>query len=284
MNLFKRQRGQRGSSDKHPPASLGDPVRFPYGPFQFKFRAPKGFYFEIEATTNLKTWQSIFQGTSKENNEYLDSEASKFSYRFYRVTAEAVFSQNVLGYASVTLAPGFTMIGNPLMGGRDSVHELLKEMPDGTSISKFDSRQNRLRENAFDHGQWNEPSDRIAFGEGAIVFNPSSDYKTLSFVGEVKVEGLTVPIPAGFSIQTSAYPQPGSLHPELNFPIGEGDVIHLFDRDQQKYVLYPHDGVAWQAGTPVIGVAESFWVAKRVGKNWPCGITTKDSKNVPEPA
>jgi hypothetical protein len=273
MRFFKKSR--LGASQGHSPPSLGTPVRFPYGPFQFKFRAPKGFYYEIEATTNLRSWLSISQGTAKEDNEFLDSEASKFSYRFYRVTAESIFSEQVLGYASVTLAPGFTMVGNPLMGGRDSVVELLKEMPDGTTVSKFDSRQNRLRENAFNDGQWTEPSDRISFGEGAIVFNPSTDYKTLTFVGEVNLEPVSVPIPAGFSIHTPRFPQPGSLHPDLNFPVGEGDVVHLFDRDQQKYVLYPHDGIVWQSGSPVIGVAESFWVAKRVGKNWVGGRSVK---------
>jgi hypothetical protein len=274
-SLFKKIRAKSGSLEQSAPPLLSDPVRFPYGPFRFKAQVAKGFYYEIEATTNLKNWQAILQGTAKEQNEILDSDASKFSYRFYRVNVDGVYSQNVMGYASVTLAPGFTMVGNPLMGGNDRVPDLLKEMPDGTTVSKFDSRQNRLRENSFSHGQWTDATDRIGLGEGAIVFNPSNDYKTLSFVGEVRMEGVTLPVPAGFSIQTSPFPQAGSLHPDLQFPIGEGDVIHLFDRDQQKYVLYPHDGNAWQAGAPVVGVAESFWVAKRAGKNWVCGLPSQ---------
>jgi hypothetical protein len=54
----------------------------------------------------------------------------------------------------------------------------------------------------------------------------------------------------------------------LGFPITDGDVIHLFDRDKQKYVLYPYEGGKWTAGTPVVGVAESFWVAKTSPGNW----------------
>jgi hypothetical protein len=284
-SIFQRIRGKGTGSEANQRPVLGSGVRFPYGPFQFKLNVGHGLYYEIEASNNLKNWQPIFQGTSKGQTDFLDSDASKFSYRFYRLNAEGVISAHVLGYASVTLAPGFTMVGNPLVGTRDSLPELFKEMPDGTTVSKFDSRQNKLRENSFANAQWSDPSDRIGFGEGAIVFNPSNDYKTLSFVGEVKLEGVTVPIPAGFSIQTSSIPQPGALFPELHFPIGEGDVIHLFDRDQQKYLLYPYGENGWESGSPVVGVAESFWVAKRSGKNWTFDLSEKVAEaDSPKPA
>src|SRR6266404_3049724 len=136
-SIFRKIRAKTGASAPLAPPSLGSGVRFPYGPFQFKIQVAKGLYYEIETTTNLKNWQSIFQGTAAEQTDFLDSDASKFSYRFYRLHAEGVYSLKVLGYASVTLAPGFTMVGNPLVGVNDSVAELFKEMPEGTTVSKF---------------------------------------------------------------------------------------------------------------------------------------------------
>ena len=68
-------------------------------------------------------------------------------------------------------------------------------------------------------------------------------------------------------------PQPGRLHADLGFPIAEGDVIHLFDRDQQKYVLYPFDAATWSSNPPTVGVGESFWVAKQSAKNWTGGFS-----------
>jgi len=247
---------------------LGSAVRFQYGPFQFKIQVVKGMPYEIEATTNLKNWVSISRGTAAGETDFLDSDASKFSYRFYRLNSNGLYSLKVIGYASITLAPGFSMVGNPLFGGNDSVPELFKQMPDGTSVSKFDSRLHRLREDALKGGRWTNPGERIGLGEGAMVLNPSSDYKILTFVGEVKMGGFSIPVPAGFSIQTSLVPEPGVLHPDLGFPIDDGDVIHQFDRDQQKYVLYPYVSKTWAAGPPIIGVAESFWVAKRSPRNW----------------
>ena len=268
LHKIRARAGLGRNAEELGPPVLGSAVRFPYGPFQFKFRVVKGVPYEIEATNNLKSWASIFTGVAAGETEFLDSDASKFSYRFYRLNSNGLYSDKVIGYASITLAPGFTMVGNPLVGGNDGVQELFKEMPQGTSVSKFDSRLHQLRENTFNGGKWTNPSERIGHGEGAIVFNPSLDYKSLTFVGEVKVGSYSIPVPAGFTIQTSSVPEPGALHPDLRFPIDDGDVIHLFDRDQQKYVLYPFVGNTWAAGQPVIGVAESFWVAKRSPRNW----------------
>jgi hypothetical protein len=58
------------------------------------------------------------------------------------------------------------------------------------------------------------------------------------------------------------------LHTDLAFPISEGDVIHMFDRDKQEYVLYPYEVEQWAANPPVLSVAESFWVAKTSPGNW----------------
>ena len=81
-SLFQKFLAKSGSST--PVAfSLGSAVRFPHGTFKFKLQVAKGSYYEIETTTNLKNWQSIFQGTAAEETEFLDTQASKNSYRFY---------------------------------------------------------------------------------------------------------------------------------------------------------------------------------------------------------
>lgn len=249
--------------------TLREPVRFPYGPFQFKAAAPKGLEFQIEATSDLKTWTSIAQGnTSAEGVDYIDSDASKFGHRFYRVTIEGMRSTNVIGYAAVTLPPGFSMIANPLEAPNNTVSALFQGWPDGTTLNKFDTRIFRLTDNEVRDGKWLHASDELLPGHGAIFFNPTSEYKSLSFVGEVMQGNLSIPIPSGFSVRSSIVPQPGHLLDDLQFPISEGDVIHIFDRDHQKYVLHPYENGKWKAGQPVLNVGESFWVAKTAAGNW----------------
>lgn len=253
---------------------LGPVVRFPYGAFQLKARITKGVAFQIEATTDLEHWQTIANETdAAETIEYVDSDASKFSHRYYRIKVGGVYSANVMGYAAVTLAPGFSMIANPFDAPNNSVSELLKDLPDGTRINRFDTRFFKLTENFFKGGSWTNPSEKLVPGEGAILLNPTPDYKVLSFVGTVMQGNLSIPIAGGFSVRSSLVPQAGRLHADLGFPIAEGDVIHLYDRDRQKYVLYPYDPVAWNTNPPVVSVGESFWVAKTSPGNWTRNIS-----------
>jgi hypothetical protein len=248
------------------PPDLFEAFRFPYGPFRFKTQLPKGTVYVVLASTDLKNWTPIAKAIAGlDPIEYTDSEAFKFSCRFYRVIVGAVQSRNVVGYVAVTLPPGFSMIANPLEG-TSRVAELFPEWPDGTSLSKYDTHRFELGDNAVKDGRWNK-AETLSPGEGAIFFNPTQDYKSHSFVGELLQGNLSMPIPPGFSIRSSLVPQRGALA-ELLFPISEGDVIHLFDRERQKYVLYPYEQGKWTAGTPIISAGESFWVAKAKPGNW----------------
>lgn len=250
------------------PPTLEEPVRFPYGPFRFRSRVPKGAGYTILASTDLRTWGPTSRGIAKDEIiEYIDSEAFKFAYRFYRLQLGDVLSVNVIGYASVSLPPGFAMIANPF-DSPQTVGETFKGWPEGTTLNRFDTMLFKLVENGVNSGKWSNPHEKLAPGEGAIFFNPTSDYKSSSFVGDVVQGSLSVPIPAGFSIRSSLVPYPGNLADDLHFPITDGDVIHLFDRERQKYVLHPYQNGRWTAGPPILGVGESFWVAKTAPGNW----------------
>ena len=47
-----------------------------------------------------------------------------------------------------------------------------------------------------------------------------------------------------------------------------GDVIHLFDRDRQKYVLHPYEDDKWQAGPPVVSHAMGYDISKEELGGW----------------
>jgi len=258
------------------PPHLTSAVRFPYGPFQFKFQLPKGAAFEIQASSNLQTWQPILPGKSGgEPVDYVDSEASKFGSRFYRVLTEAFPSDNVVGYVSFTLPPGYSLIANPLQAPSNAVSAILIGMPDGTMLNKFDTHLFKLTENAVQNGKWTNLDETLVPGEGAIFFNPTTEFKSINFVGEVLQGDLLMPIAAGFSVRSSQIPKPGRLHLDLGFPINEGDVVHLFDRDRQKYVIYEFDPKEWDSNPPVVGVGEAFWIGKTTPANWVQRLATQ---------
>jgi hypothetical protein len=250
------------------PPVLEEPFRVPYGAFQCKAKFTSPCDYVFQASSDLKTWIEVSKGKAKQEViEQVDSEAHKLNARFYRILAGSTQSANVLGYATVSLPPGFSMIANPF-ASPNTVGDTFQGWPDGTALHRFDTRLFRLAENGVKNGKWTNPAEKLVPGEGAIFFNSTSDYKTASFVGEVLVGNLSAPVPSGFSIRSSMVPQPGNLVEDLKFPITDGDVIHLFDRERQKYVLHPYEKGQWKAGPPIIGIGESFWVAKTVSGNW----------------
>lgn len=263
-NLFRRTK-----TDHAIAPVLGSAKRFPHGAFQFQVRVTRGSAYELQASSDMKNWKSIHSETAVgETVEYLDTDAFNFSFRFYRGLSGGAASKNILGYASIALPPGFSMVANPFNAPSNRVGALLPNMPDGSMLSKFDTSLFRLTNNSVKDGQWTNPGEALVPGEGAIIFNPTTDFKTLNFVGDVSQGRLTNPIPAGMSIRSSIVPQPGQLNTDLAFPIAEGDVVHVFDRDQQKYMIYTFTAQGWGGNPPVIGVGESFWIGKKHPGNW----------------
>jgi hypothetical protein len=267
---------RRKTRDATPPRFL-EGARIPYGPFRFKAQVPKGVVFTILASTDLSTWETIANESPREGSiEHVDADASKFSYRFYRIVSGGIASENVIGFASVTLPPGFSLISNPFDAANNSVSDLFRNWPDGTTLNKFDTRLFRLGENQVRNGKWSNPTETLSSAEAAIFFNPTSEYKSHSFAGDVVQGNLTIPIPSGFSMRGSLVPKPGNLTEDLGFPITDGDVIHIFDRDRQKYAVHPFHNGTWTTGPPVLSVGEGFWVAKAQPGNWSKRVTLSD--------
>lgn len=248
---------------------LIDPVRFPYGAFKFKVQAPKKLPCTIQASTDFSHWTALGpESVFAENHEYIDSDAPKFSCRFYRVISKGIASNTALGFVSMTLPPGFSLIANPFQRGNNSVGDAFKGWKQGTTLNKFDTLLVRLSENAMKNERWTNPDQQLLPGEGAIFFNPTEDYRIHSFAGEVAQGSFTMPIPSGFSLRSSLVPLGGNLLDDLQFPIADGDVVHLFDRDRQTYTLHPFENGKWSSGPPIVSVGEAFWVAKAEPGNW----------------
>jgi hypothetical protein len=262
-SFFRKKKG-----DGKTPPFLTSAVRFPHL-FQFVIRLAPNAPYEVLVSSDLRSWESLSTGTAAaESVEFVDSDAAKVSYRFYRVFSNQLPSKNVVGYVSVSLAPGFSMIANPLNAPNNSVAALFSNVPEGTTLSKFDTRVFRLNNSYVKDGKWSNPGETINPGEGAILFNPTTDFRTIYFVGEVMQGNLFNPIPAGFSIRSSLVPQPGRLNTDLEFPLGDGDVIHIFDKDRQEYAIHPYPSKLWDSNPPLIGVGESFWIGKASPGNW----------------
>jgi hypothetical protein len=269
---------RRQTQDLSGPPLLLNPKRVPFGAFVFNIQTRQGSTYEIETSRDLKTWSILATDASQSDLiEFVDSDAPKSSYRFYRVRVGSFYSTNVIGFAVLTLPPGYSLISNPFKTPNNTVSSLFAGMPEWSAFCKFEMKLFKLSNNVVKDGVWSNPRETLSPGEGALICNPTDEFKTIHFVGDVLQGNLLNPVPSGFSIRSSLIPRSGRLDLDLGLPFSEGDVVHLFDRDKQSYVEHRFPSKSWDIDPPLVGVGEAFWVGKSSPVNWVQGLTPKVS-------
>lgn len=175
--------------------------------------------------------------------------------------AQGTFSKNIVGYVNVTVPTDLAMLANPLNNGGNTVEEVIKLNDDGGLILyHFTGAGYEISEAIADGGEtfWLTGGDiEIAPGGGFFAVSTGDDAVGITFVGEVAV-GKSVPIASGLSIVSSALPKAGGLD-ELEFPETVEGLIYQWDG--QSYSSVDVIEGFFLPETPVVGVAESFWVS-----------------------
>ena len=190
-----------------------------------------------------------------------------------------------------TVPPGWSLIANPYYHNRgttvldavpdNSVGEVLQGVPQGTRLFKFDNDNQRLSENRFRGRNWSNPSETLAPGEGAWIFNPSHKSFTVTFTGNCRYGG-SVGVAAGWSLISSpdcgtinfaplvwpppegcgdlpCPPAPGFWWDNLSFNPQDGDIVYTFDKGSGQLQRHTFQNGAWDV-MPVVGVAEACFV------------------------
>src|SRR5262245_2597625 len=121
-----------------------------------------------------------------------------------------VYSVNAVGYVSVPIAAGFTMVANQFTTSSYAVTNVIPTAPLGATIFLFVN--NNYQSSNFDEfgSGWSNPTLALNLGSGFFINNPQAA-TTLTMVGEVPQGTLTTTIPAGYSIRSSQVPQAGTV-------------------------------------------------------------------------
>lgn len=180
------------------------------------------------------------------------------------------YSQNIVGYANVTLKTGFNMIANPLDSGTNTFSSVLSGVPVGAIAFKFGAGSFSNPNEYYGSGIWDDGSATLNPGEGVFIKSPSD--AVVTFVGSVKTGSTTNPIPANFSIRSSIVPQAGGLETDLGFPATGGDLLFFFDPQTQTY-SNPYEAFGsgvWDPSQPVLQVGQAFFLNRTggAGPNW----------------
>jgi hypothetical protein len=187
-----------------------------------------------------------------------------------------VFSVNAVGYVVKTIpAKGLALISNPLKAQNNSIAELFKGAPAGTTVYKFDPAKGKFDitsmddiDNAF------LPADvaakTVVPGEGVFVLNTTASPLSFTFVGEVEQGTLVNPLPAGLSIKSSMVPQKGT--PKDLGLVGEpGDIVYQFNPATQAYStpsVFDDIDNAWLPALKDLEVGDAFFLRKAKAGTW----------------
>ena len=160
----------------------------------------------------------------------------------------------------INLNPGFSLIANQLDRGSNTVAEVLPSVPEGTILYKFNNLTGSYEINSFSDGNWYNPDQILAPGEGAFIQNPDIDPFPLAFTGVARQTSPPLQLRAGannlVSIQS---PRTGILSELLSFPFISGDLIRRFDNLNGNYVVYTYGPNGWD-NEPSLNIAESFFI------------------------
>jgi hypothetical protein len=186
----------------------------------------------------------------------------------------------------MSVPPGFSLIANPYYHNRgtkvvdavpdNSVGEILKAVPEGTLLFKFDNATGRFSENRFRGKGWSHPDQTLSPGEGAFIFIPHKKTVAIAFSGNCGYGG-SVQVPAGLSLISSPdcgtinfapliWSEPGCPDcpppygwDSLSFSPQEGDVVYTFDSAADRFKTHTFRNGAWDE-IPVVSAAQSCFV------------------------
>jgi len=182
-----------------------------------------------------------------------------------------VYSVNAVGYVTVTMPKGFSMVANPLKAADSTIKAIIPTAPAGTTLYKFNPSTGAYTTATFDDldNAW-VPNPNVTLVPGEGVFVSATAQFSNTFVGEVAQGPLKTSMPAGFSIVSSQVPQEGRIDTVLGFPAIPGAQIYQFDNATGGYKTATFDDLdnAWLPAVPTPKVGEAFWVKLGAPADW----------------
>ncbi|MBX3743707.1 MAG: hypothetical protein KF833_00210 [Verrucomicrobiae bacterium] len=174
-------------------------------------------------------------------------------------------ASNVMLFLNLALPPGYSLIGNPLLGADERVGEVLRGVPAGTELWTWSDGS--FVEARFDGGEWDQPAQRLRIGEGAFLLNPQDEPMTVTLTGGLAAGRRTNSIPAGLSMRSALHPISGRLTTDLGLKLLPLDNVYLWrDGRFEVYTYLPGD--AWHPEEPRLSRGEGFFIRAEKALEW----------------
>lgn len=187
---------------------------------------------------------------------------------FFMLRDGGVWSVNAVGVVSLGLTPGFNLLQNPMNFRDNVVSNVLAEVPDGTTVYKYDPASGYIVNDYTSLFGWTDPTMRISPGEGVVLYLPPGPNFTNVFVGEIPQGELVIALQAGFNLIGSKVPQGGPLSSVLGYPARPGDKTYLRRSGTYSVYTFLESSNAWDPSEPSLQVGEAFWSLNSAPSSW----------------
>jgi hypothetical protein len=157
-----------------------------------------------------------------------------------------VYSLNIVGYATVSIPSGYSLMANPLSSGATNGANEIMPVIDGEIILTWTG--SKFAQTGFDSGfgGWVDANDNpssppsLPPGKGFFFFNPLGA-TNVTFVGQVVPNpGSTnsINLASGYSLVGSAIPATVTsiTNAPVSLPVIDGMILLQWDASKQKYV------------------------------------------------
>ena len=140
-------------------------------------------------------------------------------------------AQAALSY-SVQVQPGINSIANHLNRGDNNLDDVLRGVPEGSVLYKFNSVTMGYDVAVYDNGNWHPP-EFLRPGEGAFLQIPGNQTITLTFSGTIATQ---FPLPrqqvnwGGYNLVSAHQPRPMNFVELFGFTPHPGDVVYLYEK------------------------------------------------------
>jgi len=170
------------------------------------------------------------------------------------VMAQNVYSLNIVGYATVTVPAGYSILANPLSAGATNGANEIGLLIDSEQILTWNATKSTFDYVSFDSslGGWIDASlaastpPSLPPGKGFFFFNPGTTATNITFVGQVvpgPASTNTLSLAAGYSMVGS--PLPANVTnistAPISLPLIDSMQVLTWDNAGSKYVYHGFD-------------------------------------------
>jgi hypothetical protein len=203
--------------------------------------------------------------------------------------AQPVYSANVVGYVNIPLTNGFNAVANQLdFDGTGTNNTILTSigtnLPLSSKVETYDPTVPGYRFVTLLSSGWSSGTagpyvkQALQPGGGVFIFIPGTGVSTnITLVGTVLQETNMTVYQSQFQMASYPFPIGGYLTTNLNYspnaPIGSSDdQVEQWNPATQLFTIHKKLSSSWTAGSPNVGVGESFFLIPNQTTTWTNGF------------